>query len=109
MVDRTMKTKLVLLLAVLFSSCEPYVQTPNTPDPSGGPAECTKACANMQEASCEEGDPTPKRSTPCVQWCENYHKTGDMPPWSGCVADAGPDAQRIEACDMNCTRKEEDR
>jgi len=101
-----MKLAIMTLFFALHLSCAAtHVVDPNRPN---GPGDCKKACANLQGAGCEEGDPTPKQKKPCEVWCLDYHEPrgepGYMPPWSGCVARAGADPEAIESCNMKCTR-----
>lgn len=98
-----MRSLLPFLIAfVITVGCSPKKVDPDVPD---GPIDCDKACLNMQEAGCEEGDPSPKQGNTCKSWCNDYHEPGYMPPWAGCVAAAGPNPDRIESCNMQCTRK----
>lgn len=95
----------VLIAAAMMTCCGAPDVNPNRP---GGPVDCEKACENMRDAGCEEGQPSPERGVPCEKWCLNYHyprgDKGYMPPWAGCVAAAGPDPKIIESCNMSCTR-----
>ncbi len=97
------KTLCIFIAAFLVVSCTPHNVKPNHVD---GPIDCASACKNMQDARCEEGDPTPRKKKPCVEWCGTYHDPdAGMRPWAPCVAAAGPDPEKIEACNMKCTVK----
>jgi hypothetical protein len=91
------------IIALLLVGCASHQVTPLVVE---GEQDCAVACQNMRDAKCKEGDPTPRKRKPCESWCESYHdpSTGNE-PWAACVADAGPDPERIEACDMTCTRE----
>lgn len=97
--------KLVLLLAVLAIGCT----SANTPqlEPT-----CVGACqvlgpkteANPYGLGCPEGEPSPLRGVPCVDWCSNYHNLGYLKPWASCVSAAAGDVGAVRACGVRCQR-----